>query len=271
MDENQNFISLPNKVCEEALKEIIEKHLKNPAENFDITISAGSVKGDNYLGIVYRIEVHEKDKNQPKLSLILKTSPQNPVRRNEFIIHDFFNRESDFYDVVYPSYVKFQEEKGIDIKKDGFHEAPLCYKTLRNEPYEGQFFEDLKPLGYELYDRFDELKKENVFLVMKALAKMHALFYAIKDQKPELVQPFIEFQEYFLVLCERENSPMCAWYDRFKKQAMDVVAKIENADMRDRVGKVVNENLYTSLGYCFDRERMGEYATICHGDVGLFP
>lgn len=271
MDLNQNCMTqLPHKVQDEVLKEIIEKNLKSSIDKFNIMYSPGSSKGDNYAGIVFRVQVFEKDKNESKFDLIVKLPPENPTRRSELMLNEFFKKEADFYDNIFPMYKKFQEEKGIDVVKDGFYEVPICYKTITDEPHEGLFFEDLKVLGFELYDRFEELTKDHVSMVMKTLAKMHACFYAIKDQNLELVESYFEMQDFFILLCERPNSPLGAWYDSMKQQAFSVIDKIDDINQLKRLKNVLDKNLYELVTNCFDRKNTEPYAAICHGDVSFF-
>lgn len=69
---------------------------------------------------------------------------------------------------IYPIYEKFQAEKGINVKMEGFHHTARCYKSLTEEPYEAQ---DLNDYGFEMYDILREVTREHVLLVMRTLAK----------------------------------------------------------------------------------------------------
>ena len=267
MDLNYNQFALPHKVYEEALKEIIKNNLNKSFEDYQIIYSSGSAKGDGYIGVICRIQVVDKETNEYKLNLILKLPPDSPARRQELSIDKFFAQESNFYDNIYPMYKKFQEDKGIDIERDGFHHVPFCFKTITQAPHEGLFFEDLKACGFEMFDRLKEVTKEHVYLVMKSLAKMHALFYSIKDQCPELVEAYIGLKDPFNMLCEKENSPFNPWFDNLKEQTLEVVNKSENKDMVKRINSLLTKQFGELLNICFDREKTEPYATLCHGDV----
>lgn len=268
MDINGKIITeFPHKIYDEVLKEIIKKNLKKPNEKYDVVYSPGSAKGDNYVGVIYKAQVKDKENGDIKLNLIVKLPPQSEVRREEFLSNAFFTREALFYDDVFPLFKKFQEQKGIDIEKEGFHHVPFCYKTLTNEPTEGLFFEDLKALGFEMYDRLKELSKDHVLLVMKTLARMHAIFYAMKDQNPELVEKFYDMQELFVLLCERDNSSMEAWFKSLKEQTLEVVNKSNNADMKEKINKMLVKKFGELLKNIFKREEIEPYAVLGHGDV----
>ncbi|CAG9802882.1 unnamed protein product [Chironomus riparius] len=266
MDSNHNQFALPHKVYEEALKEIIKNNLNKSFDDYQIIYSSGSAKGDGYIGVICRIQVVDKETNENKLNLIVKLPPDSPTRRQELSIGKFFAQESNFYDNVYPMYKKFQEQKGIDVEKDGFHHVPFCFKTLTQEPREGLFFEDLKACGFEMFDRLKEVTKEHVFLVMKALAKLHALFYSIKNQHPELVEGYIGLKDPFTMLCDKENSSFNPWFDNLKDQTLEVVNKSENKDMVERINSLLNRQFGELLNTCFEREKTEPYATLCHGD-----
>ena len=267
-----NKSSLPNKVYEKVLDEIIENNLGKSRDEFDIICSAGSDNGDGYVGEMYKIRVVDKETNEDKLNLIVKVPPENPVRRDQMFIkaNVIFEREADFYDNVYPTYKKFQDEKGIDVEKDGFHQVPICYKTLTEEPYEGLFMEDLKAIGFEMFDLRKDLTKDHVFLVMKALAKMHAIFYCIKDQNPEWIKKYKTQVDLFILMTEKGKSPMDPWFDSMKKQALKVINESKNTDMVEKINNLLNDKFSKLIENCFDLEKAEPYATLCHGDVSAF-
>ncbi|CAG9802883.1 unnamed protein product [Chironomus riparius] len=266
MDSNHDEFCLPNKIYDDVLKDILKHNLNKSTDNYELVFSAGSAKGDNYMGVIHRVQVIDKATGENKLNLIVKLPPQSLARRNEMSTSDLFRREADFYDNVYPMYKKFQEEKGIDVEKDGFHHIPYCYKTLIEEPYEGLYFEDLNASGFEMFDRLKEVTKEHVFLVMKSLAKMHAVFYSIKDQKRELIEPHTKIKDIFLTLSDRPNSPMTPWFDSLKKQALEVINKSQNKDMIQKIENLLENNFSELLKNCLDLEKTEPYAVLCHGD-----
>ncbi|KAL7029771.1 hypothetical protein ACKWTF_006354 [Chironomus riparius] len=265
MEPDHEQIVLP-KVYEEAIREIIKNNLRKSFDDYEIIYSPGSNKGDNYAGIVHRVQIKDKAEAEIKLSMILKVPPVNPTRRDEFMAKELFIREIEFYDNIFPMFKKFQEEKGIDIKKNGFYQVPYCYKTLTAEPFEALFFDDLKVKGFEMFDRFKEVTKEHVFLVMKSLAKMHAIFYSIKDQNPKLVESYFELRDLFIMFCERKNSAMDAWYESMKKQAFVVINECKDIQLKDKVNAFLEKSIYDLMCDCCDRKKTEPYATLCHGD-----
>lgn len=267
MEANQNKMTLPSEIYEKALIEVVEKKLNNSIDNYDITISAGSSKGDNYLGVIYRAQVKDKVTNENKLNLIFKLPPQSETSRKEMFAAEFFRREAGFYDYVYPIYKKFQEDKGIDVENEGFHQVAFCYKTLTEEPNEGLIFDDLKALGFDMFDRFKEVTKEHVFLVMRTLGKLHAVFYAIKDQNPKVFESYYELKDSFEIMSEAEDSTIPAYYKSLKKQTLEVIEKCEDIEMKEKVIKYLSNDYDDLISHCLSREKSEPYTAICHGDV----
>lgn len=262
---SEKFKKLPHTVYEDGLKEVIKKVLKLPHDSFEIRYSEGSSLGDNYIGVIYRAEiVHE---NSVKLSIIIKLPPDNQARRDEFFLHRSFVNEADFYQSLYPLYRKFQINKGIAVEVDGFHQIPMCYKSLTAEPHEGLYFEDLKTRGYEVYDRSKGLTKEHVFLVMDVLAKMHATFYCIKEENPDLVAVYRTRGDYYIMRCERKGSIVKSWYETSKNQALEVIDKCSNQDLVDKIHAFLEQDITSLFKMCLDLDATEPYATLCHGDV----
>lgn len=254
---------LPNEVYDLALKEVIQNNLGN-VDDYEIEYSAGSGKGDNYIGILYRVIVRSKKDGNVKLNLIVKLPPQEIARREQFSVRPVFLRESQFYEEVYPIYQKFQEEKGIDVKNEGFYQVPLCFKSMTEDLYEGLIFEDLKASGFEMYDRLKNLTIDHVLITVKVIAKMHAVFFAIKDQKPELIADLRNLTDAFL---ERRDDPnMSFWFDNMRDQAR---ASINNCDpaLIERVDEMFKKEFFDLYGAAVDGKAAEPYAVTCHGDV----
>lgn len=264
INENGNLFEFPQKAYKKAVLEIVEKNVEG--KDIVIVCSAGSNKGDNYLGIVYRIDVKDKNDANIKLSFVLKSAPQNEARREEFFAHAAFERESLFYEEVLPLYKKFQDEKGIDVEKEGFNGVAHCYKALHEEPSEGLIFDNLKVKGYEMFDRHVDLTKDYVILTMKALGKLHALFYSLKDQKPELVQKFQDIDDLLINFCNDGDSSIRIMMETQKEMAIKLIKKSNNQDMVKRVLNILNNDIRKQLREAVRGDKAEPYATLCHGD-----
>lgn len=79
------------------LFDVVEDLLKT--DNFKVRIEPGSKKGDNFLGIVYRIICYTADEKRSSY-LFLKYAPENDCQRKQLSIHSCFAREIYVYNTV---------------------------------------------------------------------------------------------------------------------------------------------------------------------------
>lgn len=250
---------LPTEKYQQVLRRIIENNCGVVDDNV-IKIDAASAKGDNYIGLLYRAVVKGKNFN-----VIIKLPPQNAIRREQFMARPCFIRESEFYDVVYPMFKRFQEDKGIDVEKDGFHQVPHCFESLTEEPYEGLFMEDLKASKFEMFDRHKDTTAEHVNLVMAALGKYHAISFAIKDQQPELIEGYRGMKDIFIQRDNEAKDQMKPWFDLMKQQAIDSVK--DDEDLTKTLGKIVETKDFIKLmEECVTGGPAEPYAVLTHGD-----
>ena len=264
-EEQSGIDQLPEEIYKQTLKNIIDTYLSSTFEKCKVVINAGSAKGDNYIGVLYRVNI--EDANGKELNVIIKLPPPNVARREQFHARPCFVRESVFYDSVYPMFKKFQEDKGIDVEKDGFYEVPSCYKTLTEEPFEGLFLEDLKVTGFEMFDRLKEVTVDHVNRVMESLGKLHALSFAIKDQKPELIAPFREIKDIFFQGDELSKESVKNWFNLLKQKALDSLSNVTDEKLKHKALMIEEDDFYNNIEYCVDGSVEAEpYAVICHGD-----
>lgn len=260
-DASSSIVAIGDLPCveyQQVLRQIIENNCGS-VDDSDIEIEAASAKGDNYIGLLYRALVRGKN-----FKVIMKFPPQNAMRREQFMARSCFVRESEFYDAVYPLFKNFQEQKGINVAKEGFHEIPRCYQTLIEEPHEALFMEDLKASKFEMFDRQKDTTAEHVNLVMSALGKFHAISLAIKDQQPELLECYKGMTDIFLQRDEEAKANMKAWFDAMKKQALDAVEQLE--DLKKILENVLQKDFFSLIEGCVDGPPAEPYAIITHGD-----
>ena len=255
---------LPTEIYRNTLREIVKSNCDVAIEECELKIEAGSAKGDNYIGVIYRVTV--KTPTGKTLNVIVKLPPQNLARREEFFAGPCFLREAEFYDVIYPMFVDFQQEKGIDVESDGFHEVPGSFKMLTEDLNEGLFLEDLKASGFEMFDRMKEVTKEHVFRVMEALGKYHALSFAMKDQKPELIKPYTSMVDVFFQRSEESMEQIKMWFEHLKKQAKVTLESMDNEDLKKRARKELGKDFFDQIGGCIKGADAEPHAVICHGD-----
>lgn len=162
-------------VIRDGLDQVLRKLLGS--DDIDVKIESGSNKGDNFIGIVYRVS---GTANGSTINVILKVAPRTEARREAFSSRVLFLREIKMYDEVLPMFRRFQESRGICVDKSGFHEYPKCYKTIDSDVDETVILEDLRRDRFEMFDRMQVIRIEHVRLIMSALGKYHAISFALR-------------------------------------------------------------------------------------------
>lgn len=145
-----------------------------------IKYSKGSRVGDGYGSKTIAVEAKNDAKS---LHLFLKCA-LNVTDTDRVQTDRIYANEIYFYKTVYPSYTKFQEERGLI--EDGFRNAPEYYGARRERFNEIIILENLRSKGYTLFNRFKFMDDAHLTLVLKTFAKFHAVSFAFKDQMAPL-------------------------------------------------------------------------------------
>ncbi|KAJ3646088.1 hypothetical protein Zmor_023697 [Zophobas morio] len=166
------------------IKTWLETLLKNEnIDNLDFTILGNSEQGDGYIGDILFVEVCGTTKDETKnYNLVLKCSKRSQALREKSPVKEAFLSEIYFYDVVFPSFKKFQHERNIT---EPFEKVPKCYGTLTTGDTEVLALENLKNRGYFLWDKTKPLTRPYIDLIVKEYGKLHAVSIAMQDQEPE--------------------------------------------------------------------------------------
>lgn len=164
--------------------ESVEKIAKERGfQNYDVEVNKGSIKGDNYLGVIKIVNIKEKN-DEKQLNLILKASLVGEVRKNT-PIENAYQREILMYDEIFFKLRQFQDEYFVE---NGFNNVAKLYGFCKEINDEFLILENLRENGFQLFDRKKQMGPEHVELVLKTYGKFHALSYALKELKPELFQ-----------------------------------------------------------------------------------
>lgn len=246
------------------VSEVLIKQLNS--NDIEISYEFGSKKGDNYVGIVYAATGKVKNNNNnEKLSefkLIVKVSPQNLIRREQFRSRTCFIREIKMYDEVLPMFRAFQQSCGVIPEENGFHEYPPCYNVISSDLNESLIFRDLREDGFLMYDRLKEPTFDHVRLVMEALGKYHALSFALRDQNPEKLKQYCDLPEIFMDDMERFQT----WLDHLMIQCIDALSDEKDAALLEKVKNRFDGKYNDEMNDAIGLKAAEPYAVICHGD-----
>lgn len=249
--------------------EILTEQLKT--NDFTIEISPGSNIGDNYLGVVYRVKAvvnknKQRNDKREELSIIVKIPPTNKFRREQFFARHAFLREILTYSEILPIFQKFQLNKDKKLE-NGFHEYPICYQNSIIEFDESLFFEDLKISGFKMYNRHIEASYLHSKLIMETLGKLHAVSYAIKDQEPELLNPYRDMID--MLVSRQNNEPLSQFFVKITERALETLDPEEDKELLIKLRKFLCRPYLEILGDFLDGNRSEPLSVITHGDCWI--
>ncbi|XP_058983196.1 uncharacterized protein LOC131800389 [Musca domestica] len=251
------------------LKTFLDETFGQHKYNYNIDLA--TKKGDNYMGVVYRItvSVHSDaiSDNKNDLKLIMKVPPQNPQRRQQFFAGPGFQREILAYRIFLPLVHDFQKSKCIK-PNEMFIEYPRFYFSLREEFHEAICMSDIQEEGFYMHDRFKLLTREHVALTMRIYGKLHATSLAIKDQSPEKIQDLKCIVDIFE---QRKDDPQLNdYFESLKKTALDCFDRERESFYWEKLNAYFSRGSFYNLMLMLLEPRTSEpLSVICHGDCWI--
>ncbi|XP_026472445.1 uncharacterized protein LOC113376659 [Ctenocephalides felis] len=233
-------------------------------KKWEYYIEPGSKKGDNYIGLIYRVIVTGLNFKGAtvKLSLIAKLAPENEIRREKYQVEDCFAREKLTYESVLPEMTKIQKQQNIS-SDDRFISDMKCYRISTEKGKECILMEDITTKGYQMWDRNKPLDLDHAVLAMQQLGKFHAISFALKDQKPELFKKFSNLED--VVFSNEEYfTDLIPYFNLFIDKAIDTLddneigARDKMQEFKKHFMKIMFDGVKASLAE--------PYAVVCHGD-----
>lgn len=227
--------------------------------DYSYTTTSGAETGDGLVSDLLSIALTERESDK-KLDLVCKLVPQNESRRRDACSDIFFQAEAVFFNKLMPIFSSFQTEKNLPLEHQ-FKAYPQCYAAV-TKPDLDQFaiiLEDLRPLGFKMWNKSKPSPIENVNLVLRELGKFHGLSIALKDQRPN---DFVAFanekgtaKEWFTI--DSAQVWIKAGYDR----AIDA---FENVEYKSIV-QDIKDNYLEYVEQCIGTGGVGAFGVLCHG------
>ncbi|XP_058819897.1 uncharacterized protein LOC131682439 isoform X2 [Topomyia yanbarensis] len=248
-------------------QQLLEETARTELGSDDVAISltAGSNKGDNYIGVVFRARA-ECRRTGKQLNIIAKLPPLNEARRKQFFARASFEREILFYTEIYPMLEEFQREKGLDTA-DGcqaFNQIPRCLGTCLDDCEEIILMGDLKDAGFDMFDRHQELSVDHFRMVVSALGRLHALSFALKDQRPERFDRFKGMVELFTT--REQDDMMDQWFNILIERTLGALDSEKEPEVYAKTKKALDIKFLDVIKDLTTGEFAEPYAVICHGD-----
>lgn len=227
--------------------------LRENLKRSTVSVTGTTEKGDGYMGDITFVKV--EDENGKTYSLVVKSAKKSPLLREQLPVRMAYKNEIFLYTEVLKQFVNFQKEKNVKCVFDNYAK---CYETLIYDDVEVVVLENMKDAGYFLWDKAVGMNRGHVVEVLKNYGKLHAISYALKDQKPELFHNlasklpdiFIEMEQIF--------------QDLQKKIFEEIIDLAKTKGYNDIAEKLVSMEEKISVIYKGDKEN--PYAIIAHGD-----
>ncbi|CAD7087526.1 unnamed protein product [Hermetia illucens] len=266
---SQKFL-LPERVRRELEDYLVREH---GIKDVDFKIERASTNGDNFSSDIYRVIVisgENENCNSPEQSprskvqpfrFILKTSPTVEIRRQMFNTTKQFFYEHYMYTVVLPALRAFQLQRLPE--HEIFDNYPKMISGTLDFMQEYIVLEDMSTKGFGNVNRSTPLKFEECEAVFKALAKLHAVSFAYKDQNPSELKKLVEPLEEIVF-----KTPLQEDFDNFLRHKIVVAITTLNENEEHIKGPILEfQKIFgKSMIECTSEKT---HAAILHGDCWI--
>ncbi|XP_037052185.1 uncharacterized protein LOC119085789 isoform X2 [Bradysia coprophila] len=246
----------------------LEKIAKNEGFiEYVIEQEPGSKHGDGFIAKMLAVTLVGKRKIggkivDSKLHLMCKLLPENQDRRDLFDSSSIFEHEIYVYNKILSVFDEFQSEKNIPMG-DRFTEYPKCFATA-SDMDKGEhviIMENLKSIEYSLWDKRIPVDYATVCLYMEALGKLHAISFALRDQKPDVFNEISRFDDVLVKLFTRDDKMKGLLDGGLDKGLSHLDQPDEKKIMADLKINCVEETIRL-----LSKDLAGKFYVIGHGD-----
>ena len=219
----------------------------------DYVVELGCEEIDSFLTGMFKVQLKGIiDGQKIKKNIMIKWHPEPKMRA---CFRESYKREFIFYQQIVPKLLEVQNKiknaEGLKIK------FPNCILACAEYDKETIAVQGLKEEGYKLRDRLFKTNLDYVSLVMKNLAKLHALSFVLEKTNPKEFEEIARLCHEDVQYCHPGPAPksMSSYYEASVKVILDTAAK----DKLNRLAPDILKVLYSCT-------RPDSYSTICHGD-----
>lgn len=253
--ENLVGVDIPEQYIGTISDVIKQKRIKD----FSVSVSPASGKGENFMGLIYRLKVEGVTENgeETEFSLILKIPFQSTIMRERFPLSEIYTREVNVYNIILPELCALQEKFYVPESERFLHVK--CFKADSKLLEELLLLEDMVERGFLLADRRKSLKIKHLKLALKSLASLHALSFVLKKQNPKR---FLELVEYTGGISDYDEDYMY-FFELSRERAIKAMENPLHIEKLQNYGIGMHKKLH----YYLSPDTVEPYSVICHGDV----
>lgn len=228
--------------------------------DYSVEVNPGCKPGDGFVSELFRITISEKSDDTKKLNLVCKIAPDG---MDSFTTTAFKN-EAHFYGEIMPLFTEFQDKQNVP-REEQFQSLPKCYATFIDEEKQRYaiILEDLRPYGFQMWDKSRLTPIENLRLVMRELGKFHGLSIALKDQKPE--QFAVVKQATDMMKTSFETKSIREMFRDIFDRSINSLKK----EQHKNIMRNLKENMLKYVEDCFEGEKTDDLTVLCHGKFQL--
>ncbi|XP_018800095.1 PREDICTED: uncharacterized protein LOC108975815 [Bactrocera latifrons] len=185
---NPNDIYIPDYLNENFFVAALEEGLREIQVTVkEVTFEWGSNPGDNYCSRIYRVAIaYERlvDDDEPPVqeqrSLIVKTIPISKDTRFLEDVGVFLKEKITYFDVL----------PRLQILVDGEKFGATCYYAIK-APTRTIVLSDLKPEGFAVASRQDQLDWAHCELILQQTARLHATSMILAQRDPDITKRLV--------------------------------------------------------------------------------
>lgn len=216
----------------------------------NVEYSPGSKPGDGYACATIAVKITSL---KGSLELFIKCA-LNVLSNDQLSMEKFYANEIYFYDIVYPAYQKFVEEQDV---KQAFKNVPKCYGTINRRTIA---FENLQSRNFTLFERSRHMNRAHIELVLRTLAKFHAVSFAHKDQERQKYDELVRgtYNAY-----SKENG-VAFFLKLVREEIEDCLEKLDPIQDNEILGRCQVEDLMCA--FTSAEKNLNEYSILSQGD-----
>ncbi|XP_054288251.1 uncharacterized protein LOC129003930 [Macrosteles quadrilineatus] len=220
----------------------------------DFTAELAVAAGNNYTSQIFRVVVkYTANGSEDKSTTLIVKAPHTQLQDMgaELGLSEWFDKEPVIYNIILP---KMKEKIKVDF-------GPKTYYSAQKSVL---VFQDLKETGHIMCDKFKQLDYAHCEVVLKSLAKFHAVSVALHSENPEEIET-LGIEPIF-----REGNPMKELMKSLLVFAIEIVKEslknTENGEPALQFLLDKQETLYNSLIEIVKPKKEG-LNVMNHGDL----
>ncbi|XP_053635501.2 uncharacterized protein [Cherax quadricarinatus] len=261
--EESELVRLQDNITEAHVKAALTADEGSEAKLISWSVEDFTNKGDNYATIVTSVSVKfsllgKKQSSSYVVKLLPKWSFSEDAGKFGLAV---FKKESEFFKEILPVL-------NYELTSLGFSPlrvAKWFYTSLEKEK-EMIFLEDLRPRGFQMFDRRKGLSVAHATLVLQELARLHAASLLLKARAPteDLADRFTHLKTDWMTFSDSAKGMINGIFSAPLKSSQQLLHNIKGYEVAEQWIAKHKDNLAELIEIQLARNT--KFDVICHGD-----